>query len=64
MKGDYGGAVTCYEEALAIEGPQAVIFSYIGECFEKMERYEQALIHYDQAIALDPNWVDARWAAW
>lgn len=59
VKGDYGGAVTCYEEALAIEGPQAVIFSYIGECFEKMERYEQALIHYDQAIALDPNWVDA-----
>jgi len=59
VKGDYAGAVTCYEEALAIEGPQAVIFSYIGECFEKMERYEQALIHYDQAIALDPNWVDA-----
>ena len=22
-------------------------------------RYEQALIHYDQALALDPNWVDA-----
>ena len=24
-----------------------------------MERYEQALIHYDQSLALDPNWVDA-----
>lgn len=59
LKGDYPGAIGCYEEALAIEGPQAVTFSYIGECYEKMERYEQALIHYDQALALDPNWVDA-----
>src|SRR5690606_37662310 len=32
---------------------------YIGECYEKMERFEQALIHYDQALALDPNWTDA-----
>jgi tetratricopeptide (TPR) repeat protein len=59
LTGQYGGAIVCYEEAMAIEGPQAVAFSYIGECFEKLERFEQALIHYDQAIALDPNWVDA-----
>lgn len=52
-------AVECYRETLQYEGPQAVTFSYIGECFEKMERYEQALIHYDQSIALDPNWTDA-----
>lgn len=52
-------AVECYRETLDFEGPQAVTFSYIGECFEKMESYEQALIHYDQSIALDPNWVDA-----
>jgi len=59
LTGQYSGAIVCYEEAMSIEGPQAVAFSYIGECFEKLERYEQALIHYDQAIALDPNWVDA-----
>ena len=59
VKGEYAAAITCYEEAMAIEGPHAVTFSYIGECYEKMERYEQALIHYDQALALDPNWVDA-----
>lgn len=59
LTGQYGGAIVCYEEAMSIEGPQAVAFSYIGECFEKLERFEQALIHYDQAIALDPNWVDA-----
>jgi tetratricopeptide (TPR) repeat protein len=57
--GDYQAAIDCYQETLANEGPQAVTFSYIGECYEKMERYEQALIHYDQALALDPNWVDA-----
>jgi tetratricopeptide (TPR) repeat protein len=59
VMGEYQQAIDCYQEALANEGPQAVTFSYIGECYEKMERYEQALIHYDQALALDPNWVDA-----
>lgn len=59
LKGEYSGAIACYEEAMSIEGPQAVAFSYIGECYEKLEQLEQALIHYDQAIALDPNWVDA-----
>lgn len=59
LMGDYPAAVDCYRETIAHDGPQAVTFSYIGECFEKMERYEQALIHYDQALALDPNWTDA-----
>jgi tetratricopeptide (TPR) repeat protein len=59
LTGDLVGAIDCYRETLQHDGPQAVTFSYIGECFEKMERYEQALIHYDQALALDPNFVDA-----
>lgn len=59
VSGRYEEAITLYRETLAIEGPQAVTFSYIGECFEKMERFNEALIHYDQAIALDPAWIDA-----
>jgi tetratricopeptide (TPR) repeat protein len=59
QQADYEAAVECYRETIEHDGPQAITFSYIGECFEKMERYEQALIHYDQALALDPNWVDA-----
>jgi tetratricopeptide (TPR) repeat protein len=59
LLGRYPEAIACYEEVLRIDGPHAVTFSYIGECYEKMERYEQAMIHYDQAIALDPNWIDA-----
>lgn len=59
LLGSYQEAIACYQEALTNDGPQAVTFSYIGECYEKMERFEQALIHYDQAIALDPNWLDA-----
>jgi tetratricopeptide (TPR) repeat protein len=59
VMGRYAEAIASYEETLPHDGPQAVTFSYIGECYEKMERFEQALIHYDQAIALDPNWVDA-----
>lgn len=59
LMGDHQRAIDCYQETLANDGPQAITFSYIGECYEKMERFEQALIHYDQALALDPNWVDA-----
>jgi tetratricopeptide (TPR) repeat protein len=59
LQGDHQGAIDCYRAALEIDGPHAVIFSYIGECYEKLERYEQALVHYDQAVAMDPNWADA-----
>ncbi|MBL0127362.1 MAG: tetratricopeptide repeat protein [Flavobacteriales bacterium] len=59
MQGKYQEAIDCYQETVTNDGPQAITFSYIGECYEKMERFEQALIHYDQALALDPNWVDA-----
>lgn len=59
IAGHYEDAIACYEETLAFDGPQAITFSFIGECYEKMERYEQALIHYDQAIHLDPTWADA-----
>ncbi|MBZ0207872.1 MAG: tetratricopeptide repeat protein [Flavobacteriales bacterium] len=52
-------AIACYEETLVFDGPQAITYSFIGECYEKMERFEQALISYDQSIALDPEWVDA-----
>jgi tetratricopeptide (TPR) repeat protein len=57
--GRYYEAIECYRETIDHDGPQAVTFSYIGECFEKLEQYEQALIHYDQSLALDANWVDA-----
>ena len=59
LQGRYEEAIDCYNETVRIDGPQAVTYSYIGECYEKMERYEQALDHYDRSIALDPNWVDA-----
>ncbi|MBP8822324.1 MAG: tetratricopeptide repeat protein [Flavobacteriales bacterium] len=52
-------AIACYEETLVFDGPQAITYSFIGECYEKMERLEQALVNYDQSIAMDPEWVDA-----
>jgi tetratricopeptide (TPR) repeat protein len=59
VQGHYEDAVACYEETIKFDGPQAVTFSFIGECYEKMERYDVALVHYDQALALDPMWADA-----
>lgn len=55
----YEEAIACYEETLAFDGPQAITFSFIGECHEKMEQFAQAIVSYDQAIAIDPEWVDA-----
>jgi len=59
LMGRYQDAINCYQETLEFDGPQAVTFSYIGECYEKMERYDDALLSYDRSLALDPNWVDA-----
>ena len=59
IAGQYQDAINCYEETLVFDGPQAITFSFVGECYEKMEKYEQALIHYDQSIHLDPTWADA-----
>jgi tetratricopeptide (TPR) repeat protein len=59
IAGKYMEAIALYEETLSFDGPQAITFSFIGECYEKMERYEQALIHYDQSLHLDPSWADA-----
>jgi len=59
LAGHYADAIALYEETLGFDGPQAVTFSFIGECYEKMEHYEQALIHYGQAIHMDPTWADA-----
>lgn len=59
LLGRYQEAVDCYRETLTFDGPQAITFSYIGECFEKMEQYEEALEHYDRSIDMDPSWVDA-----
>lgn len=59
IAGKYAEAVACYEETITFDGPQAITYSFIGECYEKMEQYDQALINYDQSIALDPEWVEA-----
>lgn len=59
LASNYAEAISCYEETLAFDGPQAITYSFIGECYEKMERYDEALSNYDLSIALDPDWVDA-----
>ncbi len=59
IAGSYAEAIACYEETLGFDGPQAITYSFIGECHEKMEQYDRALINYDQSISLDPEWVDA-----
>ncbi len=55
----YESAITCYYESFVDCDPQAITFCYIGECYEKLERYEEAQQSYSQAIELDKSLSDA-----
>lgn len=60
-------AVACYEETLVFDGPQAITYSFIGECYEKMDRYEQALMGYQSTSPSrwTPNgWTPGMGVAW
>jgi tetratricopeptide (TPR) repeat protein len=54
-RGDYGGAITFFEQTLEDE-PEAVdVHYYLGETYRQLGDYEKALGSYEAAIALDPN---------
>jgi len=58
-QGRYKEAIHCYEETFKLEKPEAITYCYIGECYEKLKNFDQALINYNRAIAIDPNLSDA-----
>jgi len=52
-------AIACYEETFKHEKPEAITYCYIGECYEKLKNFEQALVNYNRAVNIDPNLSDA-----
>ena len=56
--GDYGGAVAQYREAVNRNPDDAEAQSNLGQVLVRMQQVEEALPHFDRAIALIPN----RWA--
>jgi len=55
----YEKAISSYFEILQFEPPQAAVNCYIGECFERLDKFEEAELHYKRALELDDQFCDA-----
>ena len=52
-------AIKTYKEFLEIEPDNAAAFCFMGECYEQLEEYEMAKVHYIKSISLDHQFSDA-----
>lgn len=55
----YEDAIVSYNETLKINGEDAYVHAYLGECYEHLGQFESAKTHYQQSIDLDENISDA-----
>jgi len=51
----YGGAITYYDKALAIDPNYKEALNNKGNALAKQGNYDQAITYYDKALAIDPN---------
>ena len=52
-------ALTCFEQAIAVEAPTASMFIKRGAALERLGRLDEALASYEQALTLDALHADA-----
>lgn len=55
----YHEAIAEFESLMTVEGVQASILCYIGECYEKLEDHGTSRLHYQHALELDPRCAEA-----
>ena len=48
--GNYYEAISLYRETFKYEDPEAYTYHYIGECFEKAGKLEEAVEQYQEAV--------------
>ncbi|MEG4043376.1 tetratricopeptide repeat protein [Microcoleus sp. Pol17_C1] len=53
QQADLGGAITCYERAIAIDPNYAAAYSNLGVVKQQTGRLTEAIAHYRQALAID-----------
>lgn len=61
LKGDYQGAVTCFDHALANDPPKGILADILykkGDALYELRRFEEAVICCDKALALRPDDAD------
>lgn len=54
-KGELEAAITCYQQAIALNPTFAWSYCMLGEAFVKQGKYKEASTHYHQAVELNPN---------
>src|SRR4028118_2081274 len=52
---EFGGAIECYERAIAIDPNYAAAYSNLGVVKQQIGRLSEAIAHYRQALAIDRN---------
>lgn len=60
-KGDYEGAIKVYQETFDYESPNFITYTYIGECYERMEDFEKGIEFYKKSLTnnetYSPAWL-------
>jgi len=55
----YQEAIDCYKETFEHESPNYITFCYIGECYERLHKFNKALKYFDKAIKSEESYSDA-----
>ena len=58
--GKYVDALKVLELALVIKKTNEEVYFWMGKCFEKLDKKEQAVQNYQLALQFDPNYIEAR----
>lgn len=54
--------ISCVQQALNLFPKEALFHIYAGSLYRKQKRYEEAFRHWEQSLALDDSFMDARYA--
>ncbi len=60
MQGDYKAAFEQFKEVLSANRDDAVVNMWAGLCAYNLEKYETAISYLEQAVASDPDNIDAK----
>ncbi|KAL6106011.1 ttc31 [Pungitius sinensis] len=55
--GQYETAVQCFTDAIKYNPQESKLFGNRSLCYERLQRYDEALRDADQALSMEPNWI-------
>ena len=54
----YVMAIELFQMALSVEPKNAMVFNNLANAFLKLDQTDQALVNYNKALGIDPEYVD------